>query len=179
MRVKGATKLNKRKLAIVQSIALWRENLAQEKDKTRRKILSDDIIIQLAIEPPENSSTLNPYINRNYHFNNQEKQQLLEAIQTALICPENEWPDNRFNILDNKQKALLKELQQYVSNQAEKLGISSAILCSRKDLEKLILLYKEQDDTQDESQQHKLSIMQGWRFRCVGKHLIETIKNAK
>ncbi len=178
-RVKGATKLNKNKLAIVQSIAVWREHLAQQKDKTRRKILSDDIIIQLANDPPENTSTLNSYISRNTSFNDKEKQQLFETIQTALICPENEWPDNRFTVLDNQQKALLKNLQLCVNSQAEKLGISTAILCSRKELEKLIVHYNQRDNQQDEFLQGKLSILQGWRYRCVGQHLIETIKNAK
>ncbi len=93
-----------------------------------------------------------------------------------MICPESEWPDNRFNVLDNQQKALLKNLQQYVSNQAEKLGISSAILCSRKELEQLIVLHKQRDNQQDEPQQGKLNILQGWRFRCIGQHLIEIIK---
>ncbi len=174
-RVKGATRLSRNKLAIVQSIAVWREHLAQQKDKTRRKILSDDTIIQLAINPPENTNTLKPYLDRSSNFNDKEKQQLIETIQTALNCPESEWPDNRFNILDNQQKALLKNLQQYVSNQAEKLGISSAILCSKKELEQLIVLHNQQD----KAQQAKLNILQGWRFRCIGQHLIEIIKNIK
>jgi len=178
-RVKGATKLSKSKLAIVQSIAVWREHLAQQKDKTRRKILSDDIIIQLAIDQPENISTLTSYINRNYHFNDQEKQQLFETIQTALTCPENEWPDNRFTVLDNQQKTLLKNLQQCINTQAEKLGISSSIICSRKELEQLIILHKQRDNQHNGSQQGKLNILQGWRFRCIGQHLIETIKNTK
>jgi len=86
-RVKGATKLSKSKLAIVQSIAVWREHLAQQKDKTRRKILSDDIIIQLAIDQPENTNALNPYLDRSSNFNDKEKQQLFETIQTALNMP--------------------------------------------------------------------------------------------
>ncbi|MBL4712240.1 MAG: HRDC domain-containing protein, partial [Gammaproteobacteria bacterium] len=58
-RVKGATKLNTEQLAVVQSIALWREEIAQQKNKTRRKILSDNTIIQLALNPPESIHTLN------------------------------------------------------------------------------------------------------------------------
>jgi len=174
-RVKGATKLTRNKLAIVQSIAVWREQLAQQKDKTRRRILSDDIILQLAIGPPEDTRALTSYINRNYNFNAQEKQQLFDTIQTALNCPESEWPDNRFTVLDNQQKALLKNLQQYVSNQAEKLGISTTILSSRKELEQLIALHNQPD----EYQQGKLNILQGWRFRCIGQHLIETIKKTR
>jgi len=48
-RVKGSSRLNRKKLAIVQAIALWRENLAKQKDRTRRRILADDIIIDLAL----------------------------------------------------------------------------------------------------------------------------------
>ena len=173
-RVKGATRLNRSKLAIAQSIAVWREQLAQQKDKTRRKILSDDIIIQLAIDPPENTSALNPYIDRSYNFNDKEKQQLFETIQTALMCPENKWPDNRFNTLDNQQKLLLKNLQQLVNKKADELGISSTILCSRKDLEKLILLHYKQD----ESQASELTSSQNWRYQCIGQQLIETVNNA-
>ena len=47
-RVKGSSRLNRNKLAIVQTIAVWREQLAQQQDKTRRKILSDDIVLDLA-----------------------------------------------------------------------------------------------------------------------------------
>jgi ribonuclease D len=174
-RVKGSTKLTRKKLAIVQSIALWREQLAQKKDKTRRKILPDDIIIQLAIEPPENTSILNQNIDHRTHFNDKEKQQLFETIQTALTCPENQWPDNQFTILDKQQKTLLKTLQQCVNNRAEKLGISSAVLCSRKELIMLIVSQKQQD----KYQQATLNILQGWRLHCLGQHLLETIKNAK
>ncbi len=174
-RVKGATKLNRRKLAIVQSIALWREQLAQKQDKTRRKILSDDIIMQLAIDPPESGSMFNQYINHSSRFNDKEKHQLFETIQTALTCPENQWPDNRFTILDNQQKTLLKTLQHCVNDQAEKLGVSSAILCSKKELVTLIM----NQNQQDKSQQDKLNILPGWRFHCLGQHLLKIIKSDK
>ncbi len=174
-RVKGATKLNRNKLAIVQSIAVWREQLAQQKNKTRRKVLADDIIIQLALNTPESTNTLNQIIGRNYIINDKEQQQLFKTIETAQQFPADQCPDNRFNTLDNQQKLLLKNLQQLVNKKAEELSISSAILCSRKDLEKLILLH----DKQDELSTAELNICKDWRYRCIGHHLIETVKNAK
>jgi len=178
-RVKGASKLNKNKLAIVQSIAIWRELIAQQKDKTRRKILSDDTIIQLATNPPENTNTLNQLLDRQHNFEALEKQHLFDAIQAAKSSPESEWPDNRYTVLDNEQKTLLKSLQHIINEQATKLGISSAIICSRKDLEKLVLFYNNGDSQQAEYQQLKLNILLGWRYKCVGAHIIETIKNSK
>lgn len=171
-RVKGATRLNREKLAIVQSIAIWREDLARKKDKTRRKILADDIIINIALNPPENVQAIDQYIDRRYRFNDIEKQQLFDTITSALQTPAEQCPDNRFNILDNEQKAALKNLQQLVNKKAEELGISAAILSSRKELEKLISLH----DQQDPSATSSLGITQGWRLQCIGQRLIDTLK---
>jgi len=170
-RVKGATRLNRNKLAIAQSIAIWREQLAQKKDRTRRKILADDIIVDLAFAAPENVQTIDQIIGNRYNFNQQEKQQLLEAITGAVQTPTEQCPDNRFNVLDGEQKTTLKNLQQSVNNKAEELGISAAILSSRKELEKLILLHAQADT----SQISELNIMQGWRLGCIGQQLLEKL----
>jgi len=170
-RVKGTARLNRNKLAIVQSIAVWREQLAQQKDRTRRKILADDIIVDLAFNPPENLQAIDQHIGNRYNFSQKEKQQLLGTIEVALQTPTEQCPDNRFDVLDSVQKLTLKELQQLVNKKAEELGISTAILSSRKELEKLILLH----DQLDASRSSELNIMQGWRLKCIGKQLLKKL----
>ena len=167
-RVKGASRLNRNKLAIAQAIAVWREQLAQQKDRTRRKILTDDIVVELAFSAPENIAALEQAIGNKYHFSLQEKQQLLETITAAAQTPTEQCPDNRFNILDNEQKSLLKNLQQLVNHKAEELGISSAILSSKKELEQLIVSHGTKETS-------KLDIMQGWRLRCIGQQLSDRL----
>lgn len=167
-RVKGATRLNRNKLAIAQSIAVWREHLAQKKDRTRRKILADEIILDLAFTAPENVQAIDQIIGNKYNFNQVEKQQLLEAITSAVQLPTEQCPDSRFEVLDNEQKTTLKNLQQLVNNKAEELGISAAVLSSRKELEKLILSH-------DQANTSELNLMQGWRLGCIGQQLLETL----
>jgi ribonuclease D len=171
-RVKGSTRLSRKQLAIVQAIAIWRETMARDKDKTRRKILADDIVVNLAVSPPENRRTLDLLINERYNFNDEEKKQLFEAITASLQTPREQCPDNQFNALDNDQKSTLKKLQQLVNTKAEELGISPAILGSRKDLEKLIL----SRNMTDKSAAPGLSLLQGWRLHCIGQQLIDTMK---
>lgn len=172
-RVRGATKLKRSNLAIVQSIALWREQLAKQKDKIRRKVLADEIIINLSLDPPDNRNALDQLIKNNYVINDQHKQSLFEVIENAKKMPANEWPDNQFNALDKRQKQLLKNLQQQITKKADELGIASAMLCSRKDLEQLIL----QQDTESQGKLLKLTDNQDWRFECIGQALLETVKN--
>jgi ribonuclease D len=174
-RVKGATRLSRNQLAIVQSVALWREQLAQQKDKIRKRILSNETIIQLALAPPENISSLNQLIDRRHNISDRDKQLLFNVINTARQCPADQCPDIRFETLDAQQKTLLKKLQQLVNEKAEELGISNTILCSRKDLEELILADAEPDQIQLPS----LCNSQSWRYRCVGQHLIKAVKNNK
>jgi len=170
-RVKGSTKLAKNKLAIVQEIAIWREQLAQQKDKIRRRVLADETILDLALSPPESANALSQRIQNNYVIDDNDKQTLFNIIENAQTIPSEQWPDNRFAILDGTQKQLLKTLQQQVSKKSEELGIATAMLCSRKDLEQLIL--QQQSDLSI-----KLSDQHDWRFKCIGEALLETVESA-
>ena len=178
-RVKGATKLSRNTLVIVQFIAEWREQLAQQKDRTRRKILADTVLIQLAFDKPETISQLDPIItshDRSLHrLNENEKQQLIQTIQSAQQSPESEWPDNRYSVLDNQQKAELKNLQRLINDKAEELSISSAIISSRKDLESLILINATASETEKSTINTKLNIVQGWRLDCIGQELLDIL----
>ena len=178
-RVRGSSKLNRKQLSIVQSIAHWRETFAQETDKTRRRALADDIVIQLALNPPANIEALDSFIERKYNVTQRHKQQLFDAIEAALEAPEESWPDNRFNSLDNEQKSLLKTLQQLVNNKAEELNISSAMLYTKKDLEKLILRDTDKPQAKDQFQSKESINRDSWRYLCIGKDLIETVKKTK
>ncbi len=178
-RVKGSSRLNRKQLAIVQSIAHWREKFAQELDKTRRKALADDVVIQIALNPPANIEALDSFIARNYNITQLHKQQLFDAIETALELPEESWPQNRFNSLDNEQKALLKTLQQLVNNKAEELNISSAMLYTKKDLEKLITRDTDKPQPQDQFRSEELINRESWRYLCIGKDLLETVEKIK
>ncbi|VAW50547.1 Ribonuclease D [hydrothermal vent metagenome] len=171
-RIKGTSKLNRNKLAIAQAIAEWREQLAQQKDKTRRRLLADDIVVDLAFSAPENTEEVENIIGKKYNFTQQEKQKLVDAINIAKKTPTEQCPNNRFNMLDNEQKSLLKTLQQLTNNKAEKLGISNTILSSKKTLETLVLS-RGQTNLSCNS---KLSVMQGWRLQCIGQELLEKLK---
>ena len=168
-RVKGANRLNRQKLAVAQAIAEWRENIAQQTDKTRRKILADDIVIKLAFDATDTVQDIETIIGSKYHFKQQEKQRLLQTIKQARLLPLHQCPDNRFDTLDNEQKNILKKMQQAASYTAEKLGISTAVLCSKKELEQLVLLRQKGD----KSGIQDLNIMQGWRYEHIGQQLFE------
>ena len=162
-RVKGYFKLSDMQLAVCRSIAQWREHLAIEKDLTRRRIISDDLLLKLAATQIDVSqlSTIDRQISQ---LSRDELEALAEAIKTGLQSPESEWPVINRERPSNEEKTLLKRLQSLVQNKADTLNIHQSVLCSKKELEKLM----------HGARQGK--ILNGWRFDCIGQQLLNELE---
>ena len=162
-RVKGYFKLDGVQLAVCRSIAQWREQLAIEQDKTRRKIMSDDLVLKLA-ETQADINQLKNIDRQISKFSHNELEALAQAIKTGLHTPESEWPVINRERPSNEEKAQLKKLQQLVQSKANALNIHQSVLSSKKELEKLM----------QGSQQSKL--LTGWRFDCIGEQLLTEVE---
>ncbi len=163
-RVKASNKLNGLTLAIIQAIAYWREQLAIETDTTRRHVLSDEKIVQLAINPPQNQGELKLCTTGRFHLTVNQLDALLKTIHTAQKTDPSQWPMNNNRRLANEEKNSLKILQQILSDRADELGISSGALCSRKNLESII-----RGNT-------NVPVLQGWRNECVGEQILQQLR---
>ena len=162
-RVKGSKKLNGITLAIIQAIASWREQIAIDSDTTRRRVLADDIILELALKPSQSLADMNSIKRNRFSFTNEQIETLFNAIDTARNSEASQWPVNDFQLLSDEQKAQLKTLQKCLNNKADELGISPSVLCSRKDLEKLL------------KGERNLAVLNGWRKTCIGDALLNTL----
>jgi ribonuclease D len=158
-RVRGTQRLSGQQLAIVDQIARWRERLAIEKNLTRRKVLRDEAVVELATTPPASQEALaDRRLPR--EIIQQHSAGLYHAIQSGASAPAESWPESPQQRPDAAFKAELKKLQDFVNQQASSLGIAPSMLCSRKELEKLI------------AGQRELSVLRGWRRSCLGEALL-------
>lgn len=160
-RVRGVNKLNGIELAIVDSITQWREQLAIDKDMTRRKIIADDIVIQLAKLKPDSASSVAPIGELNKKLTQNELESLAEAVRVGGKTPEAEWPSHGNHRLTSEQKAQRSELVDLLDNKATELGISAGVLCTRKDIESIIMGNRE------------LPVLDGWRLELIGHELLQ------
>jgi ribonuclease D len=163
LRVKGYFKLNDMQLAVCRSLARWREQLAMEKDQTRRRIMEDELLLKLAATQVDiqQLSTIDRHIAK---FNHDEQAALAQAIETGLQIPESEWPVINREKPSNEEKTMLKRLQVQVQNKADALGIHQSVLCSKKEMEKL--MHGSRDGR----------LLNGWRFDCIGQQLLAEVE---
>jgi len=162
-RVKGKERLRGIELAVLQEAAVWREQQAIAKDRTRRRILPDDHVVQIAVKQPKNTSELTQIGRIRKLFDMSELNSLSETICSAYDKPESEWPTLKRRQLTQDQSAALSAVLDALGKKASELGISQGTLCNRKDAENLILGKRD------------LQVLRGWRLDCIGDKLLKLV----
>lgn len=166
-RVGGVQKLKGVQLAILQQLAAWREQQAQQQNKPRKWILSDDILIAITMQAPNKLEQLERIRGINTAIIQRQGNSLLEMINRAKSCPKSEWPSLLRRIqLEPNQEALLDALQAIVKLQAAIHGINNTALTSRHDLENLL------------AGNTDIPLLHGWRHGLAG-HAVEAFLNGQ
>ena len=165
-RVKGKERLRGIELAILQQAAAWREQQAMAKDRTRRRILSDEDLVQIAIRRPGNASELARIGRIRRRLDVIELDSLADAVGAAIDLPESEWPSMKRRQLSASRSTMLKAVLEQVRATAAELDIAPGMLCNRRDAEKLVLGHRD------------LAVLRGWRLECIGDALLARVKGA-
>src|SRR5690606_310980 len=82
-----------RTLCILREIAAWREQLAQDINVPRGRILKDEALAEIATHPPATPEALNKMRNVHQGFGNSERgKSLLEAVRRGMEADEKTCP---------------------------------------------------------------------------------------
>jgi ribonuclease D len=158
-RVRGSNTLHGVQLAVLQQLTQWREQTARHKNRPRRWVLRDDLLIDLARRTPSSSQQLEAMRGVDGGVL-RHADKILALIKQAKALPPEQWPRlPKFHQLTLPQEALVDAMMAIVKMRAEQNSITPAVLASRKDLEKMLL---GKDD---------LALLTGWRFELAGKDL--------
>ena len=165
-RVKGINRLRPRQLAAAKNIAHWREEIAINKDRPRRWILSDDILLAAAQLMPKNITQLESIANINKGLIENSGESILSCIKKALVLSESELPITvKPQRLSADQEVIADLLMTQLKLTASEHNISPANIASRKIIEKLI--YGETD----------LPLLKGWRYQLAGEKIQDLLSN--
>lgn len=162
LRISGNQKLKDRQLAVLQRLAAWRELRAQEVNRPRRWVLGDQILLDLARLMPTDSAKLGRIRGLETGVINRHGAELLGLIEEAKSLPPEQWPVRPVHLqLSPEQEALVDALMAVLRLQSAELGISTSMLATRKDLERLAL-----------GEDSDLALLRGWRREAAGQRLL-------
>jgi len=171
-RVKGNNKLKPKQLAILRELTAWREKQAQKKDIPRRRLISDEALIELAKRDQLDIDVMGRMRGLNAGVIRRFGQTWLDLWNKGRACPEEDHPKFATRKHNTPGSDLrLELLDTLVRLKAEESSISSTILSNKSDLAALASWgYKPQTDAPD------VPCLHGWRYELVGEDLLHLLR---
>ncbi len=153
-----------RDLAVLQSLAMWREEEARARNLPRGRILKDDPMAEIALHHPSDLDALATIrgIDKGM-VRGRLGAGLLQAVRRGLDVPEAACPRvAKRKPINDEQELLLDILKLVVKMRAREIGVATRMLASSDDLDTLV---REGFDAS--------ALASGWRFDVLGRDLLE------
>jgi ribonuclease D len=190
LRVKGAQGLNRRKLAVLQSVCLWRDAEAKRIDRPARSVINDNIMLELAKKPPHSVEDIQRIrgirSDQIAGWGRKVMKVIEEAAQIAdKDCPQ--WPSGR---APSKSDVMIADvLYTVLKIRALDLEIAPELIATRDELQGLVKIGKElkegkngvggslkSDAEAEDDEENALTV--GWRRELAGNELLSVLRGA-
>ena len=166
-RVKGRQRLKSQQLAVLRELAAWREEVAIQRDKPRRWIVNDDVLVDLARQQPDNTEQIKKIRGANDKHLKRYHQVWFNAIKTGKTSPQSSWPSLPMKQKPNaEQDVLVDLLMTAVKYQAKKNHVSATVITTRKQVINMLL-------------EGRTSLSNDWRGALVNSIFEEILSGKK
>lgn len=165
-------KLSPRELAVVQEVSLWREAEAVRRDRPLRRILRDDLVVELAKRQPRTLDELFSTRDMNRGDLRKMAQGILAAIERALSIPESKLPKPPRPTsleIDSDEHVVGQLLGIALLNQCAELNIAKTLVGTTADLRDLVRWHQQGGNGPPPR------ILQGWRASVCGDLLRDVL----
>ncbi len=175
LRISRMRSLDRRGLAILRELAIWREEEAQRRDEPRGRIVADETLVEIARRSPKKPEDLKPLRTLHPRELARSGPGLVEAVRRGLEVADDDCPrldpvrpeDDRFSITVDLLEVVLRA-------RALEHEIAPSYLGTRADLAALIDAVREGKDPRDRRRprDHAPLLLAGWRRDLVGDELV-------
>ncbi len=162
-RVSGSSGLKPRQLEVVRQLWLWRENRAKTLDRLPRRVLRDDLIIELAKKGSTNVSKIKSVRGMERRALYDHYEDIAAAIQTALDTPDEDLPKRPRGSRQVVSPMLSQFLSTSIACISRQHKLAPPIVGNADDVREL-LGYELDRRAHDP----KPALLKGWRGEIVG-----------
>lgn len=163
-RVSGHQRLRGNKLAIVQQLAIWREQQAKQHNRPRKWIMSDDLLIALTKQCPGSPAELKRIRGIPPRLLEQHQDTLLDILAQATRLPSEQWPSLKIIRTSPAQDAICDAAMGVLRLRAAENKISISALATRKEIEKIVM------------GERNSSLLHGWRAELAGDAVLALLQ---
>ncbi len=171
-RIKGRGKrgFSARDYAVLRELGAWREEEARYRDKPRRHIVPDEVLVTLAQRKPTDLGQLRSVRGLSDNASRNYGDALIEVVQRGLDVPKSERPQPpQGRRSDEAEQARLDLALALVKGQSLAHEVDPALVANRASVEQLVAAGPEADP-----EEHTL--LRGWRRTLVGEALLDLLR---
>lgn len=173
LRLAGTHKLSRRELAIVQRLADWREEEAAFRNRPVRRIMRDDLLVDLAKRKPTTKAQALATRDLNRPEYKRRLEDVVEVINKGMSLTDAELPEkqkSRRQESSSDEQVISKLLALSLSNRCAELDISQTLVANNKDLSELVRHHRFGNTKGGVPR-----LQQGWRSDVCGQLLIDVM----
>ena len=174
LRVRGATSLQPRNLAVLRELTVWRDAAARAEDVPPRAFLKDEIMTDLARKPVRSVDQLERVRGLPRPVEHEHGQAIVDATARAMQIPPPELPEVRETELSPTDRFRSDALWAAAQALCAGRRIDPAIVGSRQDLSEFFRALSAGNGNVDGN--GDLRIMKGWRGEVLGEPLLRMFK---
>lgn len=164
-RLAGVHKLPRRDLAAAQRLAQWREEEAAFRNRPARRILRDDLLIDLAKRRPKTLQQALATRDLNRPEYRKRLEDMLAVIEEVNRIPEDKLPRrvrSRREESSSDEQVISKLLALALANRCAELDIAQSLVGTNRDLMELVRAVRCGDEEAD------TRLLTGWRGEVCG-----------
>jgi ribonuclease D len=163
--VGGRNTLERRGLAILRELALWRDEEAKRRDKPRRSVLKDEVLVEIARRCPQTGAEILALRSAPPNLGERNADALAARVKAAMATPRETWPEPETPLaLDEQGAALVELLSAVVRMRALEEHLPPSLLANADDLRVLAANRARPDAYTGE-------LFTGWRGELIGSEL--------
>lgn len=171
-RLSGLNKLDRTSLAVARALYGWRNRCAEELDQPVRRVLRDDLLIDLSKRQPQSGEDVLATRDMNRRNFRRHVDAVAATIREALALPEDEYPERprRGGELHDDEHVLGQLLAMALANRCAELNVATSLVGTSAELKRLIRwhVYGERDGGTPR-------LCTGWRAEVCGNLLTDVL----
>ncbi|MDA0588263.1 MAG: HRDC domain-containing protein [Planctomycetota bacterium] len=139
VRLSGVKRLNPKQLAVARELYGWREEEADRRDSPIRRVLRDDLLIDLAKRQPQSETELLNSRDMNRSNFRRAAAGIVECVQRALALPKSEHPPKFTREKSgNEDPVIGKLLALSLANRCAEQNLSAGLVGTSSDLREFV-----------------------------------------
>ena len=171
LRLSGFSRLSRRDMVTAQNLFEWRNQIAEELNKPPRRILRDDLLIDVAKRHPKTVRELNMVRDMNRRDYQKHADEIVRIVNESLAIPNSELPKKKKGRnYPSQDEVLARILGLALANRCQQLGISMPLVGTTADLKEIVHWH-----VFDERNGSTPKLLDDWRGEVCGKMLIDVL----